>query len=247
MDSSHKIVSIENEGNKSRLDILSECNLVYKKFRDANIRPDDTKSLDAFREKIIKDHKQLYHAYPLVIRHMIDDGIYHPKAFNRYLKHVETKPWKTEDEQLESYADYFLILTKQLNPKYNPNAVNAIRSDYLNRLTAERKQFNKTLEEKKSEVELEEDRFFQERKAATLVKFLEMAAKLNFSQELIDSVKLKLDLKLIDMKTLEGVCDVFIQEEKSKEFANVYKETPQNMVVDVPPKPDLASLLLNDD
>ena len=206
------VESIGNEGNKTSEDILKECNEVYKKYKRAKIPLEDTKALEEFREKIIKEHKQLYQAYPLVIRHMIDDNMYHWKAFEKYLRILEKNPWKNDEEKLESYARYFMILHRELTTHYDPVVAVKMKTDYLERLKREDKAFKDMYEVKKKEVDEAEARYKEERKTDTKKKFRLLAERTNIMPEIIEAMEMKIDMDLVKIEYVEALCDTFLRQ-----------------------------------
>jgi len=214
LDQSMKIANIENEGNVTKEFIYNEIMEIYNKYRRANIPLNDTTALTKFRDVVFDKHKKLYEAYPLILRHMIDDGMFSPKALERYLTFLDKNPWRTESEQEESYAKYYLLTIKQLQPNLPKTQYTAIYNDYLNNLRKENKLMKELYEIKKEKVKLEIEKHSRERKEEALNKFTTMSEKMNFSPETLEMIKLKLTLGGENtLPFLEAICDTLLRNE----------------------------------
>src|SRR3989344_4762035 len=111
------VAEIKNKLPVTLEDILNEANNIWDEYKKKKININNYKLIDEYLEKIQKEHKELYQAYPMVIRHMIQEKQYHPKAFNKYLIRLSKHPWTSDEKRLDSYADYYVILYKTKNKK----------------------------------------------------------------------------------------------------------------------------------
>lgn len=177
-----QITSVENEGNKSLVDILEEMNGLWQKarkeWRERKLDESHHKELDDIYDRYRPDHPQLYSSYPTVVKHALMEMNYHPNAFKLYLKRLKVRPWMSDEQRLESYADYAVLLYKELNPRrWQPNQMAAFRADYITRLTTEHKKFESTYKKHAADIAKEETRYESERRM-DLIRALEEVRKL---------------------------------------------------------------------
>lgn len=163
------ITKVSNEGNKTLDDILQEMNSLWSKAKKEwtrrKLSEADHASLDEIYDSFRPEHPQLYSSYPTVVKHALMEMNYHPEAFRKYLKRLQSKPWLNDEQRLESYADYAVLLFKALNPKrWQPEAMAAFRTDYLNKLTTEHKKFEEMYRKHAEKLAAEEKQFDKERR-----------------------------------------------------------------------------------
>ena len=184
-------MNIVNEKNVTKLDILNEANEIYKKCKEVwksidlvdvkpknsekktqkgkkqrNILETDHKKLDELFEKMRKEHKDFYDSYPTVLRHMIQDKKYSSKAFEKYLNHVEKNPWTKDEERMDSYTQYAVLLLIETRGSSHPNAteINLFKRDYRQRLQKEHDEFHDKLKELSKEQDNWQDELIQEKR-----------------------------------------------------------------------------------
>lgn len=172
-------ITVGNTGNVTPEQILDEANGIWrdarKKWEQKNLTAVDTKQLDDIYNEYYVDHKNLFMAYPTVMRHMLQEMQYSPKAFEKYLKRVGAKPWLNDEQRLDSYADYAVLLYKTLNKRYNPRIAQELRSDYRKRLQDEHDSFKKRYEKHRRDVETEEKKLDAGRREDLRALVLKMA------------------------------------------------------------------------
>jgi len=163
-----QISSVDNEKGKTLEEVLAEMNGIHdeakKIWKEKNLTQANTKELDAIFEDQRVRHKELYSSYPTVLRHMLQEMQYSPKAFEKYLRRLTVAPWMNDSERMDRYADYFLLLYKAINPKFNPVVANTLRADYRNRLQSEHDLFKTRYETARRQVEASEKKTDEERK-----------------------------------------------------------------------------------
>lgn len=164
-----EITSIGNEGDKTADQILEEMNSLWYKakkiWREKRIIRDNHKELDDVYDTLRKEHPQLHMAYPTVVKHALLEMNYHPKAFQKYLRRLQVKMWTSDEERLESYADYAVLLYKALNPgKWNPAQMAAFKQDYMTRITSEHKKFEDEYKKHAEQIAKEESQYDKERR-----------------------------------------------------------------------------------
>jgi hypothetical protein len=177
------ITSVTNEKNKTADEILEEMNSIWREARqrwtEQHITQDNHKALDKIFDDIRGRHRELYSSYPTVIRHALQEMRYSEDAFRKYLKRLSVKPWLNDEQRMDSYADYFILMYKSLNPRYNAAEAARLRSDYRNRLDQEEKSFRERYEVARREVEQQEKQLDKDRREYILA----IAKKLQESKE----------------------------------------------------------------
>jgi hypothetical protein len=184
-----KGVRFTNEKNVTKEQILEEANTIWHQamaiWRSRGISDEDHKELDAVYDQFAPDHKELYSSYPTVMKHMLKEQYYHPRAFERYLSRVASKPWTNDAERLESYSDYFVILYKTVNPKYDPAFVRKLRSDYATRVKKEHDEMIALFEASKNDVYVKETAVNDEKRLAALSRYVAILREYDLTEDQI--------------------------------------------------------------
>ena len=172
-----KDVKIHNEGNVDRAYILKEATDLYNeclrlateekidikrvKSGKGKIKKQDTIFLDNLHDTMRKVHKQLSDTYPTVVRHMIQELQYSATAFDMYLKTVEKSPWMNDEQRMDSYTEYAVILYKENNKgkHMSKTQVELFRKDYRKRLQEEHDKFMENIEEYQKQIDREEKKY----------------------------------------------------------------------------------------
>lgn len=172
-----KDVKIQNEGNVTREYIVNEATNLYKEcVRIANEAKVDTariisgkgqpkeqdlKFLDKLFERMRAEHKQLSDTYPTVVRHMIQELQYSKRAFDEYLSGLEKKPWMNDQQRMDSYTDYAVLLYKRTNKKshLSKTQIELFRKDYRERLQDEHDKFMQNVEEHQKQIDKESHKY----------------------------------------------------------------------------------------
>jgi len=163
--------TITNEKNVTADDILAEANSIWAECKriwsgqkpmadfgrpstqkGEQITIDDDTKLDKLFDIVRQTHSQLYQAYPLVLRHMVQEQYYNSDVFKMYLHKIEVHPWTNDAERLDSYTDYFVMLYKKTHPKYSNSTVNYLYNDYRRRLQTDHDNFITQLKKIEEEV-----------------------------------------------------------------------------------------------
>jgi len=208
-------IKIENEKNVTLEFIINEMNTIWKEFKKSNIfnKPYETtelryKAIDENYDRVTSAHKELLQAYPTVLRHMLQDGRYHPEAFSKYLKRLSVRPWKSDEERMDSYADYYIILYKQMNNKYDNKLVKEEKKRYRQILQDEHDKFIELHKEWKEKIDKQEEKYEKERYDEMVTAFERLANEKNLPEEQLDKVKKlvrddKLSYKMLELLTTE--------------------------------------------
>lgn len=164
-----KISSVANEAGKTAADVLEEMNGLWAaakaKWKEQKLTESDHKQLDEIYDSFRSAHPQLYSSYPTVVKHALMEMNYHPDAFRKYLKRLEVRPWLDDNQRLESYSDYAVLLYKALNPRrWRPDEMAAFRADYLDKLTTEHKKFEAMFKRHAEDIAREEKQHDRERR-----------------------------------------------------------------------------------
>ncbi len=185
-------IKVGNTGNVTSEQVLAEANGIWadakKKYEQENLTIVDTKRLDDIYNDFYASHKNLFMAYPTVMRHMLQEMQYSSKAFEAYLKRLTVRPWLNDEQRLDSYADYAVLLYKALNPKYNPRVAQDLRGDYRKRLQDEHDSFKKRYEKHRRDVESDEKRLDSSRRDDLRALVAKMAADMGVDTTTINKM-----------------------------------------------------------
>jgi len=122
-------IARETAGTKSHgissIDVVEiEANEIWKKCKKMRTVIESADN-DANAERLAKEifdklyesHREFTISYPLVLRHMVYEGIFYPKILHRYLVKVAAETtegkWKSEDDFLMSQVNYGCMLQRQ--------------------------------------------------------------------------------------------------------------------------------------
>lgn len=139
-------------------EILAEADAMWKKCRKAKINIQDQAQVDLLMTRLRREHKEFSTSYPIIMRYMAQFGSYTHAALEKYLKVVESRPWKSEEEYLDSQADYAVILYKETHPRWNTSQVANLRKNIRATLGAESKMFKENLDKFEKKVTATETR-----------------------------------------------------------------------------------------
>lgn len=194
-----RTVSIGNEKNVTADDILREADSIWAKCKEhvgpkSNISDENVvKKLDSLLADLQKEHKDFAGAYPTVLRHMVQELQYNHKVFQRYLAIVEKKPWTNDNERMDSYTDYAVLMYRERCRREgvhhaNATEVAAFRKDYRRRLQSEHDNFVDTVKKFQKEVEDESKRYTAERRVELTSAFKRLSASANIPENKIAQV-----------------------------------------------------------
>ena len=97
---------------------LEDADTIFKDYKtrlkDTNFNTISPETRLSFYQK---KYPQFTLSFPIVIRYLIQFGMYKPKAFSRYIKKLQNKPYKSELEYCERQADYVKFLYMESNIK----------------------------------------------------------------------------------------------------------------------------------
>jgi len=166
-------LSIKNEKSVDRNYILREADEMWEKTRGKILNPKDQHEefVELFT-KIRKEHKEFSESYPMVVRCMTQMNSYNHDVFDRYLKRIETKMWKSSDEYLDSQTDYVVMLMKWVASRkdntskkhLNMTEKANIRSNIRKLLDVEDKEFKEKAKLSEERITLLEKNISQESK-----------------------------------------------------------------------------------
>ncbi len=136
-------ISIHSEKDVTPEFILNEANTIWKKYKKLKIPIADYDKIDTASSDLRKQHREFCTSYPIVFRFMCQLNSYSPKAFERYLKLIQQRPWKSENDYLESQVDYIILLYKAKNPRWDNNTISNLRRETLATLVKENEDFKR--------------------------------------------------------------------------------------------------------
>ena len=126
-------------------DIWNDLRLKLKETRFRSM------SLEHQLDHYQKNNIRFANAFPIVLRYMVQLRMYHEKAFIRFIKKMQSKPYHSKLEFCERQADYVKYLYQELNTHYPENEAKRIWKETYDMLAKEVKMFEdaeKTVKEK---------------------------------------------------------------------------------------------------
>jgi hypothetical protein len=100
-----------------------------------------------------KKHKEFATSFPIVLRYMIQMKQYSSKAFERHLKKLQAKPYRSESEYCERQADYVMYLYTELTQDHDDKKKKSIWRSAYKMLMDETAEFKKAHEQAKKNAE----------------------------------------------------------------------------------------------
>jgi hypothetical protein len=199
-----KRVTIQNEDNVSLDFVLNEADAIWADFRRRKISLADNPALDENYNRVVAEHKKLQHAYPMVLRHMLQQGLYDSGAFKKYLIHLQTHPWTKDAERLDSYTDYYILMYKALNKrKWTQTEIQACRRNYRQMLQQEHDDFIAEYKKYEKKVEAQEKDYAVTRRINLIKAFQRMSIERGFE---LAEIK-----KLVDLAREGGITEDHLQ------------------------------------
>lgn len=119
--------------------IVKEAEQIYAIVKKHKLKTLD--DADAMLSDLQKTHPDFSKAYPIVLRYMCQMQEYDSRALRSYLTKIQRHPYKTEDEYLESQADYVVMLYKSRNKHWNATNVANLRNNIRGILKQEHETF----------------------------------------------------------------------------------------------------------
>src|ERR1700761_5357736 len=141
---------ITNEKNVTPEQIVAEAGQIWKKYRG---RARNQKEAEDLMSLARTEHREFCLAYPIVARYMIQFGVFSKRAFARFLKKIKGKVMKSEEDWIESQADYVVLLYKSENSHWNATQANNLRANIVAILKEEREAFKKIVKKSEETVE----------------------------------------------------------------------------------------------
>lgn len=150
--------AIHNEKDVTPDYVLKEANTMWKKASKWKVDPTNSEEVDGKMAEMRRDHPEFCQSYPIVLRYMVQFKQYSSEAFRIYLKKIQNKPWKNENEYLDSQADYVVILYQKTHKNWNSTQVGQLRRNIREILQKEHDHFKMRLEQNQKVVEADEER-----------------------------------------------------------------------------------------
>jgi hypothetical protein len=192
-------------------DLLAEASTIWKKCRARGLVFSDNKefldSTEVLMNDMRKEHSEFCKSYPIVLRYMAQMQEYAPKAFKLYLMKIKEHPWKSEDEYLQSQADYVVLLfratSKKRGTRCNQTQLSALRKNVYQMLKNESDIFKASAKAIEKEVDNDE-KAAQQRKEGNLKHHYQ-----TYGQECLNvRVRIESDVPttpMVDIDKLAGI------------------------------------------
>lgn len=125
-------------------DIVKEASDIWKELKSRNLPVDDQRAGEAFFNEMCKTHPEFSKSYALVLRYIAEMRLFSAKVFAKWLKQVQTRPWKSSDEYFETQANYVMMLYAHHTPKASSKDRYAVRNNVKAMLSQEYEEFQST-------------------------------------------------------------------------------------------------------
>lgn len=169
-------LDVTSEKNVTINELVKEADQMWQITKGKNLKIGDEKSTSALMNDFRETNPQICQSYPIVLRYMVEMQEYTSKAFFTYLQKINSKPWKNEEEYLDSQADYVVILYKDIHPRWKTNDVNQLWKNIRDSLKKETEVFKKYLNEADQEITAQENNLKME-SLKELKDFIMVASK----------------------------------------------------------------------
>lgn len=117
---------------------LEDADTIFKDYKsrltDENFKTLTPEERLSFYQK---KYSEFTMSFPIVIRYLIQFGMYKQKAFSKYIKKLHNKPYKSEQEYCERQADYVKFLYMETNKHYNQTDIKDLWTEVYNSLIKE--------------------------------------------------------------------------------------------------------------
>lgn len=148
--------------------ILAEAKTMWAKCRDrfrAGLAFNDVDGANDLMAQLRREHPEFCTSYPVVMRYMAEMQVFHPAALSKYLLKISERPWRSEEEYLESQADYVALLYRETNPRWDQKKVTSVRTAVLDVLKREHSEIKGLTEKIAAEVDDQERRLMNRSRA----------------------------------------------------------------------------------
>lgn len=169
-------VKITSEKNVTIDEIVREATQIWLKAKAKNIPSGDIDAAEALMSEFRKSNPEFCKSYPIVLRYICQMKEYDPRALRKYLIKIKEHPWKTEEEYLDSQADYVVILYQAKHKHWNRTDISRLRKNVRDMLQYEHEAFKHHVEEFDREVSSLEY-VHKEKNSHELTEFVRIAAK----------------------------------------------------------------------
>lgn len=149
-------VQITSEKKVTIEDIVQEANLIWNKRLASGIECKDLDGVMRLMKYLQSEHKEFCTSYHIVAQYMCQMMAYHPRALAIYLEELQTRPWHTEEEYLDSQASYSAHLYQVMHPTAKKHSVDKFRKEIRDKLGADHENFKEITRAAEANVEAKE-------------------------------------------------------------------------------------------
>jgi hypothetical protein len=144
---------------KKYLDDADEiCKDVVDHFKNNQSYSDKTEEekliyLEDLLAKYQNKYKEFSMSFPIVLRYMVQMQQYNRKAFDRYIRRLYEKPYRSEEEYCKRQSEYVMYLYMEVNPRSKKKENEAIKKEVYDMLLKELNAFKEAQKKTKEEQE----------------------------------------------------------------------------------------------
>nr|QQV29659.1 hypothetical protein K-LCC10_0404 [Kaumoebavirus] len=153
---------------------------LFKVIKTGEVFKDDPKLKDNKEgqfEYLKKKYPNFARAYLIVLKYMVDEKKFSPKAFKKFLVKLYANKNKGIEGYVERQADYAMFLYQALNPRYSDVEARRIWQYTYDVMMSQYKDIDKKYAEAKAELQKQKDEAISEKKK-NILRFVEDYAEL---------------------------------------------------------------------
>lgn len=132
-----------------------DANTIYSDFRTKLRMDEQFRALDSVQQlsHIQKKYPQFAKTFPIVLRYMVQMQKFSSRAFERFIKKMKTKPYRSEEEFCERQADYVKYLFIETSHSHNTEDAKKVWTRTYETLLKEVKAFKQAEEQIKKKLD----------------------------------------------------------------------------------------------
>ena len=145
---------------------LADADRIFNDFKTRLSTDETFRSLDSDKQLDYyqKNNHEFSMTFPLTLRYMIQLKQYNKKAFAKFIKKLQSNPYRSELEYCERQADYVKYLYMETSSDHNMKNAQQVWKNTYDMLAAEVKMFKDAEEKIKKKLEINNEKNEEERR-----------------------------------------------------------------------------------
>ncbi len=137
--------------------VVNEATEIWREMRSRKIVAGDMVTAEAFMQEMQRSHSEFSKSYPIVFRYICQMQLYDAKIFQLWLEKNVRNMMKSENEYLDSQADYVTMLFHKTNPRATRAEMTNVRKNIRSILGEEHRVFKENTKKYEKIVSAEEE------------------------------------------------------------------------------------------